>query len=78
MEALPHRDTRRFAKQQPAVLLIRTQNSAVGNEVRKLRGEGVKVITKAAETKVGQAHLKENANKTKGGAAWSKWNRKAC
>lgn len=46
-------------------MFIRTQDPAVGDEVRELGGESVKVLTQAVGTKISQACL-EKQKKTRG------------
>lgn len=65
-KAFPHGDARRLTKQESAGLFIRTQDPAVGDEVRELGGESVEVLTQAVGTKISQACL-DKQKKHKGG-----------
>lgn len=56
-EAFSHGDACCFAEQESAGLLIRTQYSAVCDEVGKLGREGVEVLAEAIGTKIGKTCL---------------------
>ena len=58
-KAFPHGDARGFAEQQPAALLVRTQHSAVGDEVGELGRQGVEVLAETVGTEVVHASLAE-------------------